>query len=124
MSFFRIYFLNILPLPMQAKILGSVIFFTLLKALLIGNVYITFLGNVLVDFLDDFLDSFFLMFFISTFLISGYCALSWPSLRSLEVEGGTTKKLSVATMAGISKMCPIIIWHFCPLNLQKSYSNT
>ena len=52
---------------MQAKIPGSVIFFTLLKALLIGNVYITFLGNLLDELLDDFFGQFFYVFLFQLF---------------------------------------------------------
>lgn len=121
-----VYSLNILPLPMQAKILGYVNCFDLIKGLVDWKLCNSFgqsfrwLFGLFV--LMIFWTVFVFMFFLSSFLISEYCALSWHSPRSL--GGGTTKKLSVATMNSIIKLCPVIFWNFCRPNLQKLYSNT
>ena len=62
MSFFRIYFLNILPLPMQAKILGSVIFFYLIKGLVDWKCVHNFFGQCFSWLFGWFFGQFFWCF--------------------------------------------------------------
>ena len=118
-----VYSLNILPLPMQAKILGYVNCFDLIKGLVdwklcnsFGQSFRWLFGLfVLMIFWTVFFDVFFFQLFSSPNTVHSV---------GLALGGGTTKKLSVGTMTLILKLCPVIFWNFCRPNLQKLYSNT